>query len=49
MSENKKAPPMAGGPGPGKKMMVGKPKNVGKTIGRLLSYVAKSKGLVALE
>ena len=48
MSENKKAPPMAGGPGPGKKMMVGKPKNVGKTIGRLLSYVAKSKGLVAL-
>ena len=48
MSENKKAPPMAGGHGPGKKMMVGKPKNVGKTIGRLLSYVAKSKGLVAL-
>ena len=46
MSENKKRPPMEGGPG--KKMMVGKPKNAGKTIGRLLSYVAKSKGLVAL-
>ncbi len=46
MAENKKRPPMNGGPG--KKMMVGKPKNARKTIGRLLSYVAKSKGLVIL-
>ena len=34
-----------GGTPPGK---FGKPKNVGKTVGRLLSYVAKSKGLMAI-
>ena len=45
MAENKKAPPMGG---PGKNMKFGKPKNVGKTVSRLLSYVAKSKGLMAV-
>ncbi len=45
MAENKKSPPMGG---PGKNMRFGKPKNVGKTISRLLSYVAKSKGLMAV-
>ena len=34
--------------GPGNKMKFGKPKNPVKTIGRLLSYVAKSKGLLAV-
>ena len=34
--------------GPGNKMKFGKPKNAGKTIKRLLSYVAKSKGLLIL-
>ncbi len=34
--------------GPGNKMKFGKPKNAGKTIKKLLSYVAKSKGLLAL-
>ncbi len=34
--------------GPGPKGNFQKPKNAGKTIGRLLSYVAKSKGLLAL-
>lgn len=34
--------------GPGGKMNFGKPKNAGKTIKRLLSYVAKSKGLLAI-
>jgi ATP-binding cassette subfamily B protein len=34
--------------GPGNKMNFGKPKNTGKTIKRLLSYVAKSKGLLVL-
>lgn len=38
--------PKAGGPG--NKMNFGKPKNTGKTVKRLLSYVAKSKGLLAL-
>ena len=33
---------------PGGKMQFAKPKNVGKTIKRLLSYVAKSKGLLAI-
>lgn len=46
MSDNKRTPPPHGGPG--NKMRVGKPKNAGKTISRLLSYVAKSKGLVIL-
>ena len=45
MAEMKKAPPMGG---PGKNMKFGKPKNVGKTVSRLLSYVAKSKGLMAI-
>lgn len=46
MAENRKK---AQGPGgPGGKMKFEKPKNVGKTIGRLLSYVAKSKGLLVL-
>lgn len=47
MAENKNKAPQQGG-GPGNKMKVGKPKNAGKTIGRLLSYVAKSKGLMIL-
>lgn len=47
MAENKNRPPQQSG-GPGNKMKVGKPKNAGKTIGRLLSYVAKSKGLMIL-
>ena len=34
--------------GPGNKMKFGKPKNAGKTIKKLLSYVAKSKGLLAI-
>lgn len=34
--------------GPGPKQNFGKPKNTGKTLMRLLSYVAKSKGLLAL-
>ncbi len=34
--------------GPGGKMKPMKPKNAGKTIKRLLSYVAKSKGLLLL-
>lgn len=33
---------------PGGKMHFAKPKNAGKTIKRLLSYVAKSKGLLAI-
>ena len=46
MAENRKK---AQGPGgPGGKMKFEKPKNVGKTIGRLLSYVAKSKGLLVI-
>lgn len=46
MAENRKK---AQGPGgAGGKMKFEKPKNVGKTIGRLLSYVAKSKGLLVL-
>jgi ATP-binding cassette subfamily B protein len=44
MAQNKKAGPK----GPGNKMNFAKPKNAGKTIKRLLSYVAKSKGLVGL-
>ena len=43
----KMKPPKQGG-GPGGKMNFGKPKNAGKTIKRLLSYVAKSKGLLAI-
>ncbi len=43
MAENKK--PMGG---PNGKMKPMKPKNTGKTIKRLLSYVAKSKGLLPL-
>ncbi len=43
----KMKPPKQGG-GPGEKMNFGKPKNAGKTIKRLLSYVAKSKGLLAI-
>ncbi len=43
MAENKK--PMGG---PGGKMKAVKPKNTIKTIKRLLSYVAKSKGLIPL-
>ena len=35
-------------PGPGGKMKFEKPKNPLKTIGRLLSYVAKSKGLLVV-
>ncbi len=35
-------------PGPGGKPGFGKPKNAGKTIKRLLSYVAKSKGLLVI-
>ncbi len=46
MAENRKKP--QGPAGPGGKMKFEKPKNVGKTIGRLLSYVAKSKGLLVL-
>ncbi len=46
MSDNKRTAPTHGGPG--NKMNFGKPKNAGKTISRLLSYVAKSKGLVIL-
>lgn len=34
--------------GPGSKQNFDKPKNTGKTLMRLLSYVAKSKGLLAL-
>ena len=34
--------------GPGGKMKFEKPKNPAKTLGRLLSYVAKSKGLLAV-
>ena len=51
MSANKPMPPKGGMP-KGKGGMppggFGKPKNVGKTVGRLLSYVAKSKGLMAI-
>ena len=46
MAENRKKAQDPGGPGG--KMKFEKPKNVGKTIGRLLSYVAKSKGLLVL-
>lgn len=46
MAENRKKAQGSGGPGG--KMKFEKPKNVGKTIGRLLSYVAKSKGLLVL-
>ncbi len=38
----------AGPKGPGNKMNFAKPKNAGQTIKRLLSYVAKSKGLLVL-
>ena len=37
-----------GNNGPGNKMKFGRPKNTGKTVKRLLSYVAKSKGLLAI-
>ena len=37
-----------GNTGPGNKMKFGRPKNTGKTVKRLLSYVAKSKGLLAI-
>ncbi len=47
MAENKKKGPQGPG-GPGAKMKFEKPKNPLKTIGRLLSYVAKSKGLLAI-
>ena len=47
MAENNKKGPQGPG-GPGGKMKFEKPKNPLKTIGRLLSYVAKSKGLLAL-
>ena len=46
MAPQKKTPPQGGGPG--NKMKFGKPKNTGKTIKRMLSYVAKSKGLLAI-
>ena len=46
LAENRKKAQGSGGPGG--KMKFEKPKNVGKTIGRLLSYVAKSKGLLVL-
>lgn len=46
MAPQKKTPPQSGGPG--NKMKFGKPKNTGKTIKRMLSYVAKSKGLLAI-
>ena len=39
--------PKAGG-GPGNKIKFGRPQNTGKTIKRMLSYVAKSKGLLAI-
>ena len=47
MAEKHNAPKGPNG-GPGNKMKIGKPKNTGKTIKRLLSYVAKSKGLLAI-
>ena len=47
MAENNKKRPQGPG-GPGGKMKFEKPKNPLKTIGRLLSYVAKSKGLLIL-
>ncbi len=43
-----KGTPPKGNNGPGNKMKFGKPKNTGKTVARLLSYVAKSKGLLAI-
>ena len=46
MAPKMKLPKQGGGPGG--KMNFGKPKNAGKTIKRLLSYVAKSKGLLAI-
>ena len=46
MAQNKRKP--AGNGGPGGKMKFEKPKNVKKTISRLLSYVAKSKFLLIL-
>ncbi len=49
MAEKQKKPQGPGGPGgPGGKMKFEKPKNAGKTISRLLSYVARSKGLLVL-
>ena len=45
MAKKVKAQPQGG---PGAKMKFEKPKNPAKTLGRLLSYVAKSKGLLAV-
>lgn len=44
MAKKQKAPQQ----GPGGKMKFEKPRNPAKTLGRLLSYVAKSKGLLAV-
>ncbi|MBR4286089.1 MAG: ABC transporter ATP-binding protein [Clostridia bacterium] len=45
MAKKVKAQPQGG---PGARMKFEKPKNPAKTLGRLLSYVAKSKGLLAV-
>ncbi len=43
-----KGTPLKGNNSPGNKMKFGRPQNTGKTVARLLSYVAKSKGLLAI-
>lgn len=47
MAQPKRKPPQNNG-GPGGKMKFEKPKNVKKTVSRLLSYVAKSKSLLII-